>query len=184
MIRWRFKFRSVTYSEVGFYFSQRDWRFPNFPITDVGFDNNRRGEKIDMPAEQAQQLWFDFYAYTISQLRELLTDYGKIDIIWFDGLGNWEAIENFKLDAKTAQTHQWMRSLQPGILINNRWGGKVSEYERTAGDFGTPEMHVPEEKIDGWWESCISIKGHWGYSPGRSMWSFIWDRGQIRKLAL
>lgn len=150
--------------KVGFYFSQRDWHFPNFPILDVGFDNSRRGEEYEMTEEEAQKLFRDFYAYTIGQLKELLTNYGKIDVLWFDGLGSWPGLKEKRGDTKVLQTYQWIRSLQPGIIINDRW-------DKRLGDMSTPEGHVPEDKIDGWWESCISIKGHWGYSPQRPMWS-------------
>jgi parallel beta-helix repeat protein len=150
--------------KVGFYFSPRDWHFPGFPMGDVGFDNNRRGEEYEMSDEAAKELFLDFYAYTICQIRELLTNYGKIDIMWFDGLGAWPGIKDKIGDTKVLQTYQWIRNLQPGIVINDRWDKRI-------GDFATPEMHVPENEIDGCWESCIAIKGHWGYSPEREIWS-------------
>lgn len=150
--------------KVGFYFSPRDWHYPGFPVYDVGFDHNRRGEKYNMSDDEAKQLYMDFYAYTISQLRELLTHYGKIDVLWFDGLGAWPGVKEKRGDTKVRQTYAWIRSLHPEIVINDRWDKRI-------GDFGTPEMHVPEKGLDGWWESCIAIKGHWGYSPESPMWS-------------
>ncbi len=144
--------------KVGFYFSPRDWHFPDFPLADVGFDHNNRG-KCRWSGDESiyHKNWLDFYAYTICQLRELLTQYGRIDVLWFDGLG-WDRIK----DRKTLQTYNWIRSLQPGIVINDRWADR-------KGDFATHEIKFKEEdaEVDRWWEYCFSMKGHWGYSPDR-----------------
>ena len=74
---------------------------------------------------------------------------------------------------RTAQVYQWIRELQPGIVINNRWGNIINPDDsqqlakEKAGDFTTPEAHVPDGRPDGWWESCIAIDGHWGYNGTR-----------------
>ncbi len=138
---------------VGFYFSPTDWAYPGYPIDDVGFDYNRRGQFPPIEDPEANQRAFDrFYAYTVGQLHELLTGYGRIDVLWFDGMG-WHGIS----DLRTEKTLAWVRRLQPGIVINNRWGG--------VGDFTTPEWALPDGPPDGWWENCISWNGHWGYNP-------------------
>ena len=139
--------------KVGFYFSPRDWHYPEFPVGFDDFDYNKRGQRppIDNPKENQRQ--FDaFYAYTIGQLEELLTRYGPIDLLWFDGMG-WDGIDNIHTDPTLA----WIRSLQPGIVMNNRWGG--------AGDYSTPEWDFPAGPPPGWWENCIAWNGHWGYNP-------------------
>ncbi len=139
--------------KVGFYFSPGDWHYPGYPIGDVGFDYNRRGKypPIKDPA-QNRRAFEAFYAYTIGQLHELLTRYGKLDVLWFDGMG-WHGVS----DLHTAQTLAWVRSVQPGIVVNDRWAG--------VGDFTTPEWNLPKGPPLGWWENCIAWNGHWGYNP-------------------
>ena len=91
-------------------------------------------------------------------MRELCTQYGMLDVIWFDGAWpytpeQWQAQE----------LCDRIRELQPGILINNRNG--------LPGDFGTPEqtiLHTPDQRM---WESCItSVERHWGYHAGERLW--------------
>lgn len=136
--------------KVGFYFSPRDWSYPGFP---QHFEHALRGTPYDLPPPEENQRNFErFYAYTIGQLHELLTNYGPIDVLWWDGMG-WPGIQ----DIHTAQTLAWVRSLQPHIVLNNRWGG--------VGDFQTPECHLPNGAPDGWWEACTIWNGHWGYNP-------------------
>ncbi|NSW56589.1 MAG: alpha-L-fucosidase [Armatimonadetes bacterium] len=138
--------------KVGFYFSPVDWHYPGFPVGDVDFDYNKRGKHPPREPIQNQKDFDAFYEYTIGQLAELLTRYGKIDLLWFDGMG-WPGIK----DIRTEQTLQWVRDLQPGIVINPRWGG--------VGDFATPEWNFPDGRPSGWWEYCIAWNGHWGYNP-------------------
>jgi alpha-L-fucosidase len=84
-----------------------------------------------------------------AQVRELCTNYGKLDILWYDGGfpgGIWRSDELNKM----------VRKLQPGIIINNRSG--IPE------DFGTPEQHIsPEERP---WEACMTMNDTWGYTLG------------------
>jgi alpha-L-fucosidase len=109
--------------KVGFYYSPPDWA------------NKWNQDKL-----------MGGYDYNVGQLSELLTRYGKIDILWFDG-----GIEN------PEKVIAWVRLLQPHILINDRSGG--------GGDFATPECSTPDQAPDGWWEECNIWSGHWGYAP-------------------
>jgi alpha-L-fucosidase len=136
--------------KVGFYFSPRDWSYPGYPQS---MDWNINYINPETP-EQSKLNFEKFFEYTTGQLSELLTRYGKIDILWFDGMG-WDNIS----DLHTRQVYSWIRELQPGIVINNRWDDK-------SGDFITPETIIPEKAPDGWWESCLQWGRHWGYSPG------------------
>ncbi len=138
--------------KVGFYFSPTDWHYPGYPVGDVDFDYHKRGKHAPVDPLANRQAFEAFYEYTIGQLGELLTRYGKIDLLWFDGMG-WPGIS----DIRTNQTLQWVRTLQPGIVMNNRWGG--------VGDYGTPEWDFPHGRPSGWWEYCIAWNGHWGYNP-------------------
>jgi alpha-L-fucosidase len=93
-------------------------------------------------------------AYVHAQVEELLTQYGAIDLFWFDGV--WPRTrEDLEAEALVAR----MRELQPDVLINNRLGGKES------GDIGTPEHQIQAE--DRLWESCqVSTWRLWGYTVG------------------
>jgi alpha-L-fucosidase len=132
--------------KVGFYFSQRDWSYPGFPVS-MDFRQYGKPEYINRcRTDEQNQYDFDkFFEYTTGQLSELLTRYGKIDVLWFDGV-EWPNVK----DIHTEQVYAWIRALQPGIVINDRWDAK-------HGDFITPETFVPEKALDGWWESCLQL---------------------------
>ncbi len=139
--------------KVGFYYSPPDWRF-NWDF--MSFNGDREGIPLDihhkpftLPVRTPEEIgaWAETNrAYVKAQTEELLTNYGKIDILWFDG------------SADNAISVERIRELQPGILINNRGLG--------VGDFTTPECKFPEkERIkDWWWEYChVGYDGGWGY---------------------
>lgn len=149
--------------KVGLYFSFADWRFPGFPVLDVDFDNKKRHQYPPMSQEEDDELFEAFYAYTIGQLDELLTRYGKIDLLWFDGVG-WKDRDSEALRSKETIRH--IRELQPGIVVNNRWG--------RIGDYVTPECSFPEERPDGWWEACFASGRHWGYSEDPYLLDALW----------
>lgn len=102
------------------------------------------------------------------QVKELLTNYGKIDIMWFDYSFGGYAGEKWK----ATELVKMVRDLQPGILIDNRLGGNMeSNYPQVyAGDFEGPEQVVPSKGVfteDGrplQWELCETLNNNWGYS--------------------
>ena len=116
---------------VGFYYSLMDWHHP---------DGARC--KTDEAARQR------FVAYTHGLIRELMTNYGKIDILWYDV--DWpltpEQWESEKMNEMVFQ-------LQPGIIVNNRNG--------LPGDFSTPEHKIQAAKRA--WEACETMNRGWGY---------------------
>ena len=139
---------------VGFYFSPTDWHYPGYPVGDVDFDYNKRGQYPRFDLQENLESFERFYVYTRGQIEELLTRYGKIDVLWFDGV-SWPGIEDYH----TLELIAWIRELQPGIVINNRW--------RETGDYETPECHFVDQRPSGWWEMChVWQGGHggWGYS--------------------
>jgi alpha-L-fucosidase len=96
-----------------------------------------------------------YIKYLHGQVGELLSNYGRIDMIWFDGLGgsakDWDAPRLFTL----------IRRLQPEIIINDRCG--------LAGDFSTPEQTIGAFQIDRPWETCMTICNQWAWRPNDDM---------------
>ena len=135
--------------KIGFYSSLMDWHHPD------GWEcvNNRDA-----------RIRFNDYIEAINT--ELLTQYGKIDILWYDvaqPLRSWEAWNSVEMN-------QRLRKLQPGIIINNRsW---LDE------DFGTPEENIKVEKRD--WEACMTFNGiSWGYLDSKQALPYSYSPQQI-----
>ena len=155
---------------LGFYHSIMDWHHP-------AYLPRRTWEVIDpnKPGNNSQ-----YVDYMKEQLRELLTGYGDVAMIWFDG--EWEhTLANPKRDD---EVYSFIRMLQPNTLINDRL------YERKPGnkaDFGTPEQFVPATGVkspdgkDALWESCVTINmDSWGYNKYET--DFKTERDLIRML--
>jgi len=174
--------------KVGFYYSPRDWSYndhkSNFKQPAQGFDWAAE-PKWPFTGEENEKEYRKWLDYTIGQLSELLTRYGKIDVLWFDGAG-WHGINHPEIDRKV---RNWIYMLQPQIVINPRWGGKninpdyknhkghhsLADISRKIGDFYTYESKWPdiENRNEGlyapiWFEFCQSWKGHWGHVPAKS----------------
>ena len=130
---------------VGLYYSPMDWRHP---------DGGRCGKQ-----EAARKR---FVPWTHGQVRELMSNYGKIDIMWYDTIWplNAKKLESKKLNAM-------VRELQPEIIINNR--SDVPE------DFGTPEQSVVADKTGRMWESCMTMNDAWGYTPIDTNYKSPWE---------
>jgi len=123
---------------VGIYYSLMDWHHPDW-----------RHAKDDPAARKR------FVEYTHGQIRELMSNYGKVDILWYD--------MPVPLDAaawRSAEMNDMVLKLQPDIIINNR--------NLLPGDFATPEQSTQAAKGD--WESCMTINDSWGYLSGDNNW--------------
>ena len=142
---------------IGMYYSLLDFRVPAWFR---GPDGDPEG-------------WERVREYVFGQVRELLTDYGEVDVIWFDGLWPRTAEE---LDS--GAMIDTIRSLQPDILINDRlewpqfsWHWQDANHviagrDKELGDFGTPENCI-NARPDYLWESCqVSTWRLWGFSQG------------------
>ncbi|MDR0530640.1 MAG: alpha-L-fucosidase [Oscillospiraceae bacterium] len=149
--------------KVGFYYSLLDWHHPDYPKYGDPFHPMRENE-----ACKDEKIRFANYVeYVHGQVRELLTNYGRIDVMWFDfsyknmSGETWEATKLVKM----------IRELQPGIVIDNRLGGdgKAAEPVIYAGDFESPEQILPSEGIADVlgrpvpWEACMTLNDNWGY---------------------
>ena len=158
---------------ICWYHSIMDWHEPDYlPRRD--WEKDRRAQGADFTR---------YVAHMKDQLRELLTNYGDIGVLWFDG--EWESTWNRDYGR---DLYAYVRSLQPGIIVNNRVGaarngmqGLTREGE-FGGDFGTPEQEVPATGIPGAdWESCITMNDHWGYNRNDHNWKSAKDL--VRMLA-
>lgn len=156
--------------KVGFYYSLLDWHHPDYPVAGDSIHPYR-----DVPEYQAREANLPRYAdYIRNQIEELLTNYGKIDIIWFDFSYNDMRGEAWK----ATQLVEMVRRLQPGILIDNRLGGHIrsANPEVYAGDFDSPEQIIPPEGVTNElgkpvpWEACITLNDHWGYHAQDKNW--------------
>ncbi|MEA3420607.1 MAG: alpha-L-fucosidase [Acidobacteriota bacterium] len=127
---------------------------------------------------------FDRYVQHLkNQLRELVKNYGEIGVLWLDG--EWEKTWNREYGI---DLYNYVRSLQPNIIINNRVGAGrsgmagFSKSAEFAGDFGTPEQQIPATGLTGVdWETCMTMNDHWGYNKHDDNWKSAKDL--IRKLA-
>ncbi len=134
---------------VGLYFSLIDWHHPDYPAFIDADKPYVLGKTARQPTE-AQ--WARFSEFMFGQVRELLTNYGEISVIWFDG--GWErTIPQWR----SQELEKMVRELQPGILINDRLPG--------VGDYVTPEQFVPPQPLPRPWETCMTINESWGYNP-------------------
>ncbi len=148
--------------QLCFYHSIMDWHHPDYLP--------RRDWEKDRPTTGVN--FSNYIYYMKKELKELLTNYGKIGVLWFDG--EWE---NTWTHEKGKDLYQYVRSLQPSIIINNRVDvgregmvGMTKEGE-FVGDFGTPEQEIPATGIPGIdWESCMTINNNWGYNSHDNNW--------------
>ncbi len=155
---------------VGFYYSLLDWHHPSYtidrnhpqsPPTDEEYERLNAGRDMAV-----------YRQYIKDQVRELLTNYGKIDIIWLDysftsrphgkGRDDWDSVGVLKM----------VRELQPGIIVNDR----LDLLDVPGGwDFISPEQFKPAEwvRVNGVrvpWETCQTFSGSWGYYRDETSW--------------
>jgi alpha-L-fucosidase len=152
---------------IGAYFSKPDWHsenywWPYFPPKDrnVNYD----------PAKHPER-WQKFKDYTFNQIQELMTDYGKVDVLWLDGGWvrpkstidtsiDWEKTITYDQDIDMAKIAAMGRAKQPGLIVVDRT--VAGQYE----NYTTPEQTVPDKPLDHPWESCITMGNSWSYVPG------------------
>ena len=170
---------------VGFYYSLEDWHHPDYTVDSVhplrparfkgvwemkgcGVEIKPEMDKLNAGRDLAK-----YRQYMKNQVTELLTKYGKIDLLWYDWTiddpGLWcKSAKDWDAEGLLALT----RKLQPGIIVNDRLGlGKVPG----GWDFVTPEQDLPH----GWamrdgkkvpWETCQTFSGSWGYYRDEHTW--------------
>lgn len=135
--------------KFGFYYSLgRDWENPNVPTNWP--TKGGRSNTWDYPDEDAKCLSLYIEEKVKPQLKELLTNYGKIDFIWFD-------TPELVTKEQSAEIRKLIYSLQPQCLVNQRIGNKMGDYEITEQKLSNKINTKP-------WEACITMGKNWGYN--------------------
>lgn len=151
--------------KVGLYYSLLDWHHDDYPAYEDTIHPMRGNESF----KDRNQDFSKYVTYLHGQVRELLTNYGHIDIMWYD----------FSYDKMSGETWRatdlvkMVRELQPHIILDNRLDGSESIKTTNpliySGDFASPEQLIPTEGIldeKGTplpWEACITLNNNWGY---------------------
>ncbi|GAB4115720.1 MAG: alpha-L-fucosidase [Roseiflexaceae bacterium] len=155
---------------IGFYYSLIDWHHPDFPIDILHpLRNHPDVEALNKGRDMRR-----YAAYMRHQVRELLTNYGQIDIIWFDFSYPERSYRGLpgkgKDDWESEALLQLTRELQPKILVDNRLN-----LPPELADIHTPEQFQPHEwvHVNGEpvvWEACHTFSGSWGYHRDETSW--------------
>jgi len=135
----------------GIYYSPRDWHHP-----DYGMGDNSKYE-----------------TYMTGQLTELLTNYGQVDVVWFDSFGTGASINYWHAD----KVLELVRKLQPQTIINNRCSFFGEHVPSLQADFDTPEQVIGSYQTNRDWESCMCVVD----APGGG-WSYRTD-GKVKPFA-
>jgi alpha-L-fucosidase len=145
-----------------FYHSIMDWHHPDWGTRRAW--NDKASAEPDMDR---------YVSYLKGQLKELLTGYGPIGILWFDG--EWEKAWTHE---RGVDLYGYVRSLQPNIIVNNRVGkaragmSGMDQGEKRVGDYGTPEQEIPPTGFGSgvYWESCMTMNDTWGFKKSDHHW--------------
>ena len=144
-----------------FYYSILDWHHPSAYIDVPGKDPTAGNGTTKLKPGGKEE----YVKYMKEQLRELVAGYDPA-VLWFDG--EWQ---DWWTEADGKDLYQYVRSLKPDIIINNRVGkgrkgmeGLSKTDQQYSGDFGTPEQQIPPSGLPGIdWESCMTMNDTWGF---------------------
>ncbi len=125
---------------VGFYYSLMDWHHPDGAHCETDEDARKR-----------------FVEYTHGLIHDIMSNYGKIDVLWYDvawplNAEQWES----------ERMNQMVFELQPDIIVNNR--------NELPGDFSTPEQEIDPAETGRAWEACMTLNDSWGYQAADNSW--------------
>lgn len=153
--------------KVGFYHSVIDWHHPEYSVD--GYHPMR--EDVEYRTASQSRDITKYREYLYGQTRELLTQFGKLDLMWFDfsySNADWGwAKGKGKAEWDSERLLAMVRELQPSVLVNDRL--------EVGGDFKTPEQYQPAGRmlVDGQavtWEACQTLNGSWGYDRDNLDW--------------
>ncbi|MFP4105182.1 MAG: alpha-L-fucosidase [Phycisphaerae bacterium] len=130
--------------KVGLYYSLPDWSHPDYASVAGGDDPMKYSEQ-DEP-----ERWKRFTDHMFEEIRHLLTNYGRIDLLWFDG--DWERSAD---QWRSVELMKMIQELQPHIIVNNRLRHKC------IGHYGTPESTAPLRPRGEFWEFCTTPGDNW-----------------------
>ena len=136
---------------IGAYFSKADWHSPDYwnaqwPV---------RNHEVNYNTREHPEIWSNFVAFTHGQIKELMTGYGPIDILWLDA--GWVRAPDE--DIQIAALAKMARQHQPRLIIVDRTVG--GEYE----NYRTPEQEVPDKPLPYPWETCMTMGTQWSFKP-------------------
>jgi alpha-L-fucosidase len=135
--------------KVGVYYSLSDWGHKDY----LAWKDEYRPYVFGVsPPLGSDEQWENYRTYLKNQLTEILTEYGEIDLLWFDGA--WERSDEV-WNSKEIGDH--IRALSPQTLINDRLF--------TQGDYRTPEQWIPAQPLPEPWECCMTMNYSWAYVP-------------------
>jgi len=133
---------------VGLYYSLSDWHHPDYPA----FQESSKPYLYERYPRPSPEEWARYLDYVRTQVTELLTNYGPIDLVWFDG--HWERTAE---EWHAAELRRLVASLQPEAIVNDRLPGN--------GDYDTPEQFLPTTPPPRLWELCLTMNDSWGWRP-------------------
>ncbi len=166
--------------KVGFYYSLLDWHHPDYTIDQQhplrpskDFDWSKASRK-DVDRMNAGRDMSRYRKYMKDQIKELLTNYGRIDVLWYDftSEGRYYGQGKSRHDWDSEGLLALTRKLQPHVIVNNRLG--ISDWE-DGWDFLTREQKR-DDQLPTWggrawpWESCQTFSGSWGYYRDEHSW--------------
>ncbi len=132
---------------ISTYFSKPDWHSPYYWAPQFGTAPTRN---VNYDVSEHPELWEQYVQFVHEQIRELCSNYGKIDVLWLDG--GWVRPDNLGQDIRLGEIVEEIRSTtQPHLIVCERTCG--GEYE----NFITPEKTVPETALQVPWETCTTI---------------------------
>ena len=138
--------------KLGFYYSQaQDWIHPGGSTWEGRWDPAQEGD-MDQYLQQI----------AVPQVRELMTNYGEISVLWWD--------TPIDMTPARARLFDGLVDLQPGIIVNNRLLYGFDGAYGYGGDFRTPEQHIPATGLDYDWEACQTMNTTWGYKSYDNEW--------------
>lgn len=155
--------------KIGFYYSLIDWHHPDFTVDNI--HPLRTSDKAKLAELNKGRDMNKYREYLHNQVRELMTNYGKVDLLWLDYSYPGEGGKGHK-DWDSEKLLKMVRQLQPGVLVNDRLDLNKDE---SAWDFITPEQF----KVAKWpevngkqvpWETCQTFSGSWGYFRDEATW--------------
>lgn len=141
----------------GMYYSLIDWSHPDYASVfehgEVPKDlSDINGYSYPADGKQDFEAWERFLEFNNNQLKEVLSNYGKVDLLWFDG--DWERSAKMW---NLPEFKNYLKSFNDKLIINSRLQGH--------GDYKTPEQGLPITRPEGSWEFCTTINQSWGYVP-------------------